>query len=279
MPVKHSYIYLGNLTQLVVVRVLNHFKSDSEVTLKTYYAFRTGGVLAALMAIVILIPRLGIAQDYQFVSIQNLIEQEVGRVLIPEIYKKLDLTVDISPMPGNRAQEEATTGAKDGEIMRIFTYGNENPTTIRVPTPYYYLETMGFVRKNSGIRIKSKADLAKYRLAKVRGVKHTNNITKGLENVFDLKNTETMMEFLARGRADVALTNTVDGLLVLEKLGYENIGPIEKPLAVLDLYNYIHENHADIVPLVDKAILDMQSSGELKQLIAKAEAVVIQSLK
>lgn len=87
MPVKHSYIYLGNLTQLVVVRVLNHFKSDSEVTLKTYYAFRTGGVLAALMAIVILIPRLGIAQDYQFVSIQNLIEQEVGRVLIPEIYK------------------------------------------------------------------------------------------------------------------------------------------------------------------------------------------------
>ena len=247
--------------------------------MKTYYAFRTGGVLAALMAIVILIPRLGIAQDYQFVSIQNLIEQEVGRVLIPEIYKKLDLTVDISPMPGNRAQEEATTGAKDGEIMRIFTYGNENPTTIRVPTPYYYLETMGFVRKNSGIRIKSKADLAKYRLAKVRGVKHTNNITKGLENVFDLKNTETMMEFLARGRADVALTNTVDGLLVLEKLGYENIGPIEKPLAVLDLYNYIHENHADIVPLVDKAILDMQSSGELKQLIAKAEAAVIQSLK
>ncbi len=264
---------------MISVRDLRHIGCDSEVTLKKIFARRPGGVLASLFALLLVLPKSGFSQDYQFVSIQNLIEQEVGRVLIPEIYKKLDLTVDIAPMPGKRAQEEATTGAKDGEIMRIFTYGEENPTTIRVPTPYYYLETMGFVRKNSGIRIRSKKDLAKYRLAKVRGVKHTNNITKGLENVFDLKNTETMMEFLKRGRADVALTNTVDGILVLEKLGYKNIGPIEKPLAVLDLYNYIHEDHADIVPQVDKAILDMQKSGEMKQLIARAEAAVIQSLK
>ncbi len=234
---------------------------------------------AVLAALLMLFPRTSLSQDYQFVSIQNLIEQEVGRLLIPEIYKKIGFTVDISPMPGKRAQEEATSGSKDGEIMRIFTYGNENPTTIRVPTPYYYLETMGFVRKNSGIKIRTKEDLAKYRVVKVRGVKHTNNITQGLDNVFDIKNTETMMEFLQRGRADVALTNTVDGILVLEKLGYENIGPIQQPLAVLDLYNYIHEDHADIVPQVDEAIVAMQDSGELESLITKAEAAVIQSLK
>jgi len=247
--------------------------------LKNKFTRLTGKPIAIASLLLALLPGSSLAQDYQFVSIQNLIEQEVGRVLIPEIYKKIGLSVDITPMPGKRAQEEATSGSKDGEIMRIYTYGEENPTTIRVPTPYYYLETMGFVRKNSGVRIRSKSDLAKYRLAKVRGVKHTNNITKGLDDVFDLKNTETMMEFLQRGRADVALTNTVDGLLVLEKLGYENIGPIAKPLAVLDLYNYIHEDHADIIPQVDKAILDMQGSGEMKGLIAKAEAAVIQSLK
>jgi len=239
------------------------------------YLFVTFNKLIVISGLVLAVfPGTSIAQDYQFVSIQNLIEQEVGRVLIPEIYKKLGYRVDITPMPGKRAQEEATSGTKDGEIMRIFTYGNENPTTIRVPTPYYYLETMGFVRKNSGVKVNSKSDLAKYRLAKVRGVK-----TQGLKNVFDLKNTKTMMEFLNRGRADIALTNTVDGVLVLEKLGYTNIGPIENPLAVLDLYNYIHEDHADIVPQVNKAILDMQSSGEMDELIKKAEAAVIKNLK
>ena len=161
--------------------------------------------------------------------------------------------------------------------MRIFTYGQENPTTIRVPTPYYYLETMGFVRKNSGIKIRSKKDLYRYSLAKVRGVKHTNNITQGMPDVFDLKNTATMMEFVRRGRADVALTNTVDGILVLQKLGYTDIVPIEKPLAVLDLFNYIHEDHKELVPEVNSAILEMQSSGEMDALIKKAEEQVIAS--
>jgi ABC-type amino acid transport substrate-binding protein len=88
----------------------------------------------------------------------------------------------VTPFPGNRAQYAADSGMQDGEIMRIATYGNEALNTIRVPTPYYYLETMPFVLKNSDIVINSKQDLAQYRVAKIRGVKHTNNITKGLKN-------------------------------------------------------------------------------------------------
>jgi len=215
------------------------------------------------------------AQEYFFVSIQDLIEQEVGRLIIPEIYKKLNLKATISPVPGKRAQFLASSGTKDGEIMRIWTYGIENPTTIRVPTPYYYLETMAFIKKGSGIVINNKKDLSKYKLVKVRGVKHTNNITKGFSNVHDLNSTETMMKFLQAGRADVALTNTVDGMLVLKKFGIKNIVPIKKPLAVLDLYHYIHEKHKALVPKVDDVIKELKASGELKRIIQNAENRVI----
>ncbi|BHH82093.1 substrate-binding periplasmic protein [Desulforhopalus sp. 52FAK] len=231
--------------------------------------------IIGLLILILTFPISGLAEEYNFVSIKGLIEQEVGQLIIPEIYKKIGATVTITPVPGKRAQQEATTGKKDGEIMRIWTYGEENPTTIRVPTPYYQLETMAFIKKGSGIVINSKEDLAKYKLVKVAGVKHTNNISVGMPNVHNINNTELMMKFLQSGRADVALTNTVDGLLVLKKMGITDIVPIDKPLAVLDLFNYIHESRKDIVPKVDAAIQDMKASGELNDVIKMAEAKII----
>ena len=47
--------------------------------------------IALLCSVIVAFARPAIAQDFEFVSIQNLIEQEVGRLLIPEIYKKLGL--------------------------------------------------------------------------------------------------------------------------------------------------------------------------------------------
>lgn len=225
--------------------------------------------------LVVLSMKIVIAEDYHFVSIENLIEQDVGRIIIPEIYKKLGIDVTITPRPGKRAQKEATSGRADGEIMRIWTYGEENPTTVRVPTPYYYLETMGFVKKGSGVVINTKDDLKKYRLVKVRGVKHTNNISVGVDDVYDSASTELMMRFLNGGRADIALTNTVDGLMALRELEIIDIVPLEKPLAVLELYHYIHQDHIDLVSRVDTVIKNMKESGELEKLIYKAENAVI----
>ncbi len=73
--------------------------------------------------------------NFDFVSIEKLVEQEVGRVIIPKIYSKLGIEITITPMPGKRAQQMANSGIKDGEIMRIYSYGNETPNTIRVRTP------------------------------------------------------------------------------------------------------------------------------------------------
>jgi len=217
------------------------------------------------------------SREYHFASIEKLTEQKIGKIIISEVYNKLNIEVEITPLPGIRAQVEAATGSKDGEIMRIWTYGLETPTTIRVPTPYYYLETMAFVKVNSGIKIDNKEDLRHYSLVKVRGVKHTNNITEGMPDVYTIGSTEQMMEFLNDGRADVALTNTVDGLMALQKLGFTGIIPLDKPLAVLNLYHYIHSDHLELVQEVDAAIKKMKGNGQLKQLIKQAEKQVLES--
>lgn len=215
------------------------------------------------------------AKEYHYVSIQDLIEQEIGRLIIPKIYKKLGHSVTITPMPGKRAQAEVTSGRNDGEIMRIFTYGVENPTVERVETPYYYLETMAFVRKGSGIVISSREDLRKYKIAKVRGVKHTNNITEGLSRIQDLDNTEQMMRFLKEGRAEVALTNKIDGKMTLKRMGYDEIIPSGRPLKVLDLFHYIHKKHKGLAEKVNSVIKKMKASGELDKIVKEAEKAII----
>jgi len=212
---------------------------------------------------------------YNFASIEYLIEQEVGRIVLPQIYKNIGIDITVTPLPAQRAQLVASTGEKDGEIMRIWTYGIENNQMIRVPTPYYYLETMPFTLKGRHLDIRDKDDLKKYKLAKVRGVKHTNNITKGINDVYEMNSTENMFKLLQKRMVDVVLTNTFDGVLTLERLGYENITPRNKPLAVLPLYHYIYKKHVALMPLINQEILRLQASGELKKLIELAEQNVI----
>lgn len=219
-----------------------------------------------------------LAKQYEFASIELLIEQEIGRIALPKIYKNIGIDILITPLPGQRAQFEANNGQKDGEIMRIWTYGDENSQSIRVPTSYYYLETMAFILKGSQIDIQQKEDLANYRLAKVRGVKHTNNITAGLADVYEMNSTENMFKMLIKGKVDVVLTNTLDGNLTLKKLGFDDIVPIEKPLAILPLYHYIYEDHKLLVPLINKEILRLKQSGDLQRLIYSAEQEVINSI-
>ena len=84
--------------------------------------------------------------QYNYVSIEGLIEQRIGEGVVTVLYEKLGHTVTITALSGKEAEVAATSGKKDGEIMRIWAYGENNLTTKRVPTPYYSLETMGFKR-------------------------------------------------------------------------------------------------------------------------------------
>jgi polar amino acid transport system substrate-binding protein len=159
--------------------------------------------------------------------------------------------------------------------MRIWSYADENKEMIRVPTPYYSLQTMPFSLASNQLNIVSKDDLKRYKLAKIRGVKHTDNITNGLSHVVEMNSTENMFKILQSGLVDVVLTNTTGGQLILKKLGYQNIIPAKMPLAVFPLYHYIHQKNKKLVPLINQEIMRLRQSGELETLIALAEKQVI----
>lgn len=219
-------------------------------------------------------------KNYQYGAIEFLVEQEVGKLVVPEIYRRLGLHATILSYPANRAQELAKSGKTDGEIMRIWSYGLEHKNLLRVPTPYHELETMPFVMANSGIHITEQSQLKHYRVVRVRGVKHTINITNEIEHVHVVASTEKMFELLKSGKVDVALTNTLDGIAMLKRMSaqepaYKKIIPMKKPLATLPLYHYLHQKHSALLPLLDAQIYQMKISGQLQMLIKEAEQQVL----
>ncbi len=208
---------------------------------------------------------------YHYVRIENLAEQEIGESIFRAFYKRAGIPITLLKYPGERCRHMASNGEIDGEMMRIYSYGERNPMLIRVPTPYYYLDTTVFAKTKSKIIVKSKNDLRKYSIVVVRGVQHTKDMTDGLVNVHIVNDTEQMMLYLNEGRADIALANSIDGKAILKKLKINSINPI-KTLAVHDLYHYIHVKNKLLVPIIDKIISDMKHNGELKKLISVSEA-------
>lgn len=215
------------------------------------------------------------AAQYRFASIEGLAEQDVGRFLLPEIYNKLGIEISIKTLPARRAENSVHSGAMDGEIMRIWEYGIQNPELIRVEPPYYQLRTVAFSRP--GIIISHKSDLEKYRLVKVRGVKHTDLITEGMDNVHTVNNTALMMTFVLNGRADVALTSWADGVRTLAIMGEKSFSA-SQPLAFHPLYHYLNPKYEVLAQELQDVIVEMNGSGELQERSKFAEGEVLGKL-
>lgn len=211
------------------------------------------------------------AHKLKFSCINGLVEQKIGCYVLPYVYKRIGMDIEILPMPGKRAQRSVETGLVHGEVMRIYSYGGEVPGVIRVEPAYFYLDTTPYVRKGSGIKINSVDELRKYKVAKVRGVKHTANITAGMESVYDLDSPEQVIKYLEYGRADVALANSLNWKYLLAKTGCDNIVPAGPSLRRLPLYHYVSIRHSGLADKVGKMFTTMKENGELDELILKAK--------
>lgn len=225
------------------------------------------------------LPNWALAQtvkyEYEFASIENDAIQEVIQIVLPKIYQTIDKKIIITPLPAKRAHYEANAGIKDGETLRIYSYGDENTNLIRVPTPYYSFSTAVFSLKSSQVIINDLNDLKQYKVGKVSGIKHLEDITKGFKNLYDSKNVEKVFQQLVLGNIDVALVTLFEGELLLNKAKFSEIQILAPSLVKLDLYHYIHKNHEDLVEPINNAIKQMKVSGELAKIIAQAKKAIL----
>ncbi len=210
------------------------------------------------------------AQELQLGSNENAIAQVVAARLLTDIYTKAGLTVQITPLPGARANALAMAGGKDGEVARIPAYFVKNPSLVKVEPAYYYLTTGVFARADKGIAVSSKEDLQKYKVGIVRGIAHAEAITQGLVDLQVVNTYEQLYLMLNAGRIDVAIDEGINGPATLKALGLKGINQVGE-IARLDLFAVLTPARKDLAPKISTAIKAMKASGELGKLTKRYE--------
>ncbi len=223
-----------------------------------------------ILTLTLFLTKISYAQSILvFAQIQNTPDQMVGAEILKVIYSKIGIKIEMMDMPGKRALNESSAGRVDGEVHRIFKIGEDYLTLLRIPTPINYIEPSVFSKKHN-FEITDCSALNDYNIGIVRGVRHAELCTSGLENVKIFNNSIKMMELLDANRIDIAITARINGLMLSKRMKLDSIHPLSPPLNRMLVYHYVHEKHKDLVLKLDKVIIEMQNSGELEMLRDKA---------
>lgn len=201
--------------------------------------------------------------------IENVPDQQVGAEILAVVYSKLGIHLQFVDGPAKRSLVESSEGRLDGEIQRVLDVQNEYPTLLAVPVPINYIEPMAFTKRTSFV-VNGWDSLRPYKIGIVRGVGSSERGTAGMPQVEPTTSMEQMMLMLNADRTDVAVNDLFSGVLVLRKLGLQDvIHPLFPALQHIELYHFLNERHRALVPRVETVIRQMKSSGELASLRKK----------
>lgn len=208
-------------------------------------------------------------QTLKLAAVQQHLGGYAAGIMMQEIFKRAGLSLEIVQLPAMRASLEVSEGRLDGEIARSVLYGHSQPRLVRVEPSYYEWEIGATYLKSKGIEIRSEADLYKYSLGYVRGLKKFDDLAKEHSRATDTTSTSQLIAMLMRGRFEVAVEGVQEADYYIQKQGLAS--DVETTVWMsIPLFLFLHEKHRSLVPHLSATIRKMLISGELKKLQAAA---------
>lgn len=209
-------------------------------------------------------------ETLEFAEIANTPNQVIGGKILQFIYAKLNIKAKIIPLPGSRASFESNKGTLSGEVLRIYSYGEQFPNLIRIEPEIQYIQPTVF-SKNENILINGWDSLSKYRIGIIRGFLWMENGVKNIQEVTRVNTIEQLASMVNLDRIDVFISDKLNGMLILKKMKLDKkIKPLSPPVSEkIKLYHYIHKKHKDLIPKIEKVVQEMTKSGELEALSNK----------
>ena len=199
---------------------------------------------------------------------------ETGKIILEEAYKRIGVPIAFKNFPGERALILTNDGMTDGELFRIDKLNEKYPNLIQVPVSYIPDEAVAFSRLN--FVVDGWKSLKPYKIGVRRGNKFVEYNTKKMSRYF-AKGEKQMFEMLALGRVEIVVTNRLEGVDMINKLGYaKTIKPLSPPIVTNPLFHYLHKKHAALVPLLAAEFQAMHEDGTIRQIMDKVEKNLLQ---
>lgn len=192
--------------------------------------------------------------------------------VVREGYRRLNINVEITQFPTNRALQEANAGNFDGDLARVSTVEADFPNLERVPTKIADFVIVPVVLNVPASNLTSYAVLkdSGLRIGTPLGMRATVDQLQGAK-LQTPTNFGSLLEMLAAHRIDVALMPKGLFKSVLASLPPSVQGILRNavelpPIASQPLFHYLNKKNADLVLPLDAELKKMTSDGTIKRI-------------
>lgn len=202
--------------------------------------------------------------------------------IIQEVKRRTGIDIKVIPMPGKRLLYAVETG---GILAAIGTTYTKKKTKWAhfVDVPIGWLETHVYVRKDKNIDVKSIEDLYTLSVGIISGFDtyyskaYQDALASGKIVPQELKNYESLLQFLLLDRADVIISPSVQMDVQISKIGAaDKIKRLSFPIArkiplLLMISKKNSQSHAGSVAAqkVEAALVSMQKEGSIAAIYKK----------
>lgn len=195
---------------------------------------------------------------------------EVCRLVMEDIYKRLNISMELVHLPGKRAVTQVSTGNLDGALVRSAQITDHYPDMVSIPVPIDRVEVAAFARQPS-LPISDWEGLSPYRIGILRGLmlieEHTRHLPREIVSTPD-----NLFQMLDRGRVDIVVFLKQDGERLIAEHPIWDLFVYD--LDSLPVYHFLHRKHSGLIEEMTALMIKMAHNGELQMLIKRSEAMV-----
>lgn len=189
-------------------------------------------------------------------------------LVVAEVFRRIGLKGRVSMYNASaRALINANENIDHGVAMRVKGLEKKFRNLVRVNERLIKNE---FVAYSKGLKLITDDwdKLKPHTIAHIRGWVIFERNLRATQRKFAVKNPDHMFTMLVKGRVELVLYERWQGLQRARDSGIK-VTVHEPPLATVDMYMYMHKNHAALAPKMAQALRDMKTDGTYQAIYGK----------
>lgn len=180
--------------------------------------------------------------------------------IVGEAFRRAGLRLKLVRLPAERGLINANAGIEDGDLSRIAGLENIYPNLVRVPEKTLDMHFVAFARAANPLQASWEA-LETLAVGHIKGWKIFEQNLRPATHITTTDNAVQLFTILEKNRIDVALYDRWQGYALAKRMQIDGIHVAEPPLAVREMFIYLHRRHAAKVPAIAAALRAIKAEG------------------
>ena len=181
-------------------------------------------------------------------------------IVVGEAFRRAGFHLKLIKVPAERALMNANAGIEDGDLSRIVGLEKKYPNLLRVPEKILDMRFVAFTRQAQLVEAHW-AGLDPYTVGYIKGWKIFEQNLRSPISVSTANDPSQLFTMLATNHIDVALYESGMGRALVKQMQIHDVRIVEPPLAVREMFIYLHQRHADKIPAIAAALRAIKAEG------------------